>query len=206
MQVRDAESRSPPRVHNGGCGEKRHERWRGQDQDGPASGTTGGKGRRSAQRPSASPPPGQPRFPFPATQTAPVARGRGHRDAEGAVRRACPPGLRSFGSHFLAAPGPGRLSVRPSPAWPFASLPSSLALRPPLFLPGLFSLPSSPQPCFPASASGLRPSARLCLASPCEAETSPTPKPASREALGAAFAGSGPRPERGFGVSPSACP
>lgn len=141
---------------------------RGQDEEGPASGTAGGKGPGSAQRPGASPPPAQPCFPFPATPTAAVARRRGPRNAEGGVRRARPPALRSLGSTASRLPGPGGSPCGLLPAWPFlpASLPFSLALRPSLFFPGHFSPPSSPsQHSLPTSASGLRPSAPLCLAS-----------------------------------------
>lgn len=61
------------------------------------------------------------------------------------------------------------------PAWPFTALAFSLALRPPLFFLGLFSLPSAPQPSFPTSASRLRPSTRLLLASSLRGRDFPDP-------------------------------
>lgn len=90
------------------------------------------------------------------------APGRRRRNAEGGVRRARPPGLRSRRSHFLAAPGPSQLSARPShglasrvsPILPRPS-PSSLISRP---------FPSA-ELAFSAFPSCKNPSARLCLAS-----------------------------------------
>lgn len=72
-------------------------------------------------------------------------------------------------------PGPAGSRCGLLPAWPSAALPFSLALGPPLFFPGLFSLPSAPQPSFPASASGLCPSTRLCLASSLRGRDFPDP-------------------------------
>lgn len=168
------------RVPQGRCREKRHERSVGDDEEGPESGTTGGeKALDPLSGRGASPPPALLCFSFPATQTARVAPGRGHRDAVGGSRGSRLPMLRSLGTHFLAAPGPSRLSMRPSPDLAFRIAPFSLALRPPFFFPGHFSPPSSPsQRCLPASASGLRPST----------PSSPWPSPRENEAILAPYA------------------
>lgn len=89
---------------------------RGQDEEGPASGTTGGKGRRFPAAWPAS-------FPIPSDAdrtgcSRERAPGHGGRRA-----RRLPPGLRSFGSNFLAAPGPSQLSARPSPGLAFRGSP-----------------------------------------------------------------------------------
>ena len=101
-------------------------------------------------------------LPGPGLAGAWAAPGRLHRNAEGGVRHRRPPGLRSRGSHFLAAPGPSRLSARPShglasrvsPILPRPS-PSSLLSRP---------FPSA-ELAFPAFPSCKNPSARLFRAS-----------------------------------------
>lgn len=157
---------SPPRDPQGRCREKRHERSAGSEPGGTRVRTHGGE---KAPAPlsgrGASLPPAQPCFPFPATQTTPVALGRGHRDAVGGSRGSRLLMLSSPGTHFHPAPGPSRLSMRPSPDLAFASPPFSLAFRPPFFFPGHFSPPNSPsQCCLPTSASGLRPSTQLSLA------------------------------------------
>lgn len=100
-------------------------------------------------------------------QRSPVSPGRrraarGGRGARGRARR--PPARRCFAlaSNFLAAPGPSRLSARPS----FRSAFRVSPLLPPSFSAGRFSPPSSPSQLSPASASGLRPSTRLSPGSP----------------------------------------
>lgn len=122
---------------------------RGQDEEGPASGTAGGKGRRSAQRPGRFPAACPASFPVPgdADRTGcsrERASGRGGRRAA----------LARLGFALSARASSRRLGPAGSrcglpPAWPFASLPFSLALRPPLFFPG-FSLRRAllPSPLF----------------------------------------------------------
>lgn len=211
MQARDAESRSPPRVHNGGCGEKRHERSAG---SGPGRTSVRNHGRKRPALRSAAwrVPAARPAsFPLPSdTDRSGCSRkrapGRGGRRAprlpawaslfrlalpRGAWARpalgAAFPGLAFRVSPFLPRPSPSSLL-----AWPFLSAELSSALfsckrfrTAPQYpaLPGL-SLPGRDFPDPQASLTrSSRHSFRRIRASP-------------REVGG----------ERGFGVSPSACP
>lgn len=151
----------------------------------------------------ASSPPAQPCFSFPATKTAPVAlerEGTGTRGAGGAgsrdARRLCFALPVPTSSRRL---GPASSWCGLLPAWLFASLPFSLALRPPFFFPGRFSSPSSlfstlflqaPVDCARV------PSCPWPSPRENKAILAPHPKPTSSGALGSAFAGSGLHPAR----------
>lgn len=197
---------SSPRVPQGGCLEKRHECSEETGQKGTSVGNRGRK--RPGLSPAAEVLPLRLLGVSPAVQSAPVARGRAHRDAEGSRGSAARASFSMFtlprGARAQPAP------VRPSPG---------LAFRVSLFLSGIALLYSFlatslcptrllstlllQEPLYCAripSSSGLL-TARLRLPR--------TPKPASREALGSPFAGSGPRSvrrEKGDSrVLPSAC-
>lgn len=172
---------------------------RGQDVEIAASATAGGKGPGSAGRPGCFLPSCSAAFPIPGNPDPHgLPGGDGAGRGEWRARRS-PAVLHSLASHFLAAPGPSRLSAPPSSGLAFTSFPFSLGFRPPLFFPGHSSQPNaSSRHLLPASASiwtatdypalpGLL-AARPRLPRP--------PAPAFRSAEGSAFPGSGPCPAR----------
>lgn len=157
--------RSPPRVRRGRCGVKRHERSAGSGRGGTRVRNRGlvRKARAPLSGGGASSPPAQPCFPFPATQTAPVALERGHRDA--GVARGALAAFASLSRYPLppgawAQPALGAAFSRPVRVSPFLPRPSPSFLLPWPFLSAELAFQHS----LPASPCGLRPSTQLSLA------------------------------------------